>query len=225
MSNRPLAPAKLEYDKRYVLRVVEPTDIPHIEKALQLSIEELRVYMAWAHHLQERPQFIDRVVTQWWNYYRGEEYEMALFDKKSGDFLVYSGFYPTTRINHGCFEIGFWTSSEHKGKGLATLATQIQIILIFEYFKGDRIEITSNLENRASLRIIEKCGFRYEGELRNFYPQGTEEMFNHGYTKERRVSLFSLTPEDLPSLTWYPHIMDQLTLYPLLEPPRKFPLG
>lgn len=219
MFSRPLAPAKIEYNNQYVLRPVEPSDIVQIEKALELSLKDLRIYMSWAHHLQTREQFLDRVVTQWWNYYRGDEYEMGLFDKNSSEFLVYSGFYPTARINPNCFEIGFWTSSAHKGKGLATLATRMQIALIFEHFKGDRIEITSNLENQASLRVIEKCGFRYEGELRNFYPQGTEQMFENGYTKERRVSLFSLIPEDRASLTWYPSILDKITLYPILEPP------
>lgn len=219
MHNRPQAPARVEYNQQYILRPVEPADIPQIEKALHSSLKELRVYMAWAHHLQSRPQFFDRVVTQWWNYFRGDEYEMALFDKTSNEFLVYSGFYPTVRINSNCYEIGFWTSSAHKGKGLATLVTQIQIILIFEYFKGDRIEITSNLKNHASLRIIDKCGFHYEGELRNFYPQGTEQMFKAGYTKERRVSLFSLIPEDRASLQWYPTMLEKLTLFPVLDAP------
>jgi RimJ/RimL family protein N-acetyltransferase len=219
MSNRPLAPAKIEYNHHYVLRPVELADIPKIEEALSNSLNELRVYMAWAHYLQNRPQFIDRIVTQWWNYFRGDEYEMALFDKKSGEFLVYSGFYPTARINPNCFEIGFWTSSSHKGKGLATLTTQMQIALIFEYFKGDRVEITSNVENKASLAVIKKCGFHYEGELRNFYPQGSEEMFLHGYTKERRVSLYSLIPDDRPSLAWYAPLLEKLTLFPVLDQP------
>jgi RimJ/RimL family protein N-acetyltransferase len=222
MSNRPTAPAKIEYNQQFVLRPVEPADIPKIENALHDSLEDLRVYMSWAHHLQNRPQFIDRVVTQWWNYFRGDEYEMALFDKNSGEFLVYSGFYPTVRINPNSFEIGFWTSSKQKGKGFATLATQMQIILIFEYFKGDRIEITSNIKNQASLRVIEKCGFHYEGELRNFYPRGTVQMFEQGYTRERRVSLHSLIREDRPSLSWYPKIMEKLTLFPILDPPVRF---
>ena|ERR1700722_8328703 len=221
MSNRPLAPARVEYDQHYVLRPVEPSDIPQIEKALDRSSKELRVFMAWSHHLQGRPQFLERVVTQWWNYYRGDEYEMGLFDKATGEFLVYTGFYPTVRINPNCFEIGYWTSTEHSGKGFATLATQIQIALIFEYFKGDRIEITSSLENKASQQVIKKCGFQLEGKLRNFYPQGTEEMFAQGYQRERSAELFAMIPEDLPLLPWYSTILEKLTIFPFLDPPIK----
>jgi RimJ/RimL family protein N-acetyltransferase len=217
--NRPQSPSRLEYAEGFVLRPVIPDDIPQIEKALEVSLSELKVFMSWAHHLQSREQFLDRVVTQWWNYHRGDEFEMALFDKNSGDFLVYTGFYPTVRINPNSYEIGFWTSSAHRGKGLAALATQMQIALIFEYFKGERIEITCNLENKASLRVIEKCGFQSEGELRNFYPLGNAQMFEQGYTKERRVSLFSLIPEDRASLPWYRECVDKITLFPVLDPP------
>jgi len=218
MSQRPQAPACIEYDGKYLLRPVEPIDIPKIERALHDSLKELQVYMSWSHALQNRSQFLDRVVTQWWNYYRGDEFEMAMFDKSTGNFLVYTGFYPTARINPNCYEVGFWTSTVHRGKGFATLATQIQIALIFEHFKGDRVEITSNIENKASLRVIEKCGFKYEGELRNFYPRGTPVMFEHGYTRERRVYLFSLIPEDRLTLPWYSECLKKIIVFPVNEP-------
>jgi RimJ/RimL family protein N-acetyltransferase len=218
-SSRPVAPAKIVYQDLYELRPVSITDIPQIELALKNSLTELQVYMAWAHATKNQEQFFRRVITQWWNYFTGEEYEMALFDSKTGEFLAYTGFYPSIRINPRSFEIGYWTASAHRGKGYATLATKMQIALIFEHFKGDRIEITCNLENQASMRVIEKCGFQFEGHLRNFYPAGTEKMFGNGYTKERTVSLFSLIPEDRDSLAWYASFLQGLTLYPVLDTP------
>lgn len=224
MSNRPLPPAQVEYTGSYVLRPVGPADVPKIEEARSASLADLHVYMDWSHSPCDQTQSLQRVLAQWGNYFRGDDYEMALFDKKTGDFLVYTGFYPSLRLNPHCYEIGYWTSSEHKGKGFATLATQLQIALIFEYFKGDRIEITSSLENTASIRVIEKCGFHHEGVLRNFYPLGTESMHEAGYTRERRVALFSLIPEDRPHLPWYGPLVSQMTLYPLLDPPFKLVL-
>jgi RimJ/RimL family protein N-acetyltransferase len=221
--SKPTPPAKIEYDQRFILRPVEPADIHQIEKATLGSIHELYTYMHWSHKLQGRQQLFDRVVTQWMNYFSNHEFEMALFDKATGEFLVYTGFYPTARINPNCYEIGYWTVTEHKGKGYATLATQMQIALIFEYFKGDRIEITCSIENRPSLAVIKKCNFHFEGTLRNFYPQGTDEMFSRGYTRERTASLFSLIPEDRPSLPWYSDLVQKLVVYPVLDPP--FSLG
>ena len=216
---RILAPKKIEYAGQYVLRPVEPSDIPQIELARNASLADLQVYMDWAHIPFERSRFLDRILTQLSAYLKGDEYEMAFFDKKTGAFLVHTGFYPTVSMNPLCFEIGYWTSSEWAGKGFATLATQIQIALIFEYFKGDRIEITSNIENKASLHVIEKCGFHYEGELRHFFARGNEEMFSKGYTRERRAFIYSLIPEDITELAWYSDIVSQITLFPFLGDP------
>ena len=218
-ADRPIPPARLEYANRFVMRPVEPADIPKIEEARAASLSELHCYMDWSHQVGGQNSFLQRVLTQWANYFRGEDYEMALFDKQSGDFLVYTGFYPSLRLNPHAFEIGYWTSSKHKGKGYATLATRLQIALIFEYFHGDRIEITCSPQNPASLRVIEKCGFHFEGTLRNFYPSGTEAMYAAGYIRERSVQLFALLPEDRSHLSWYPPLLPQITLYPLLDPP------
>ena len=214
-----LPPTRVEFEGKYLLRPVEPGDLLAIERGRAASLPFLHRFMEWSHHPTDRERFLERILVQWGNYFRGDEYEMALFDRE-GEFLVYTGFYPTVRINPRCYEIGYWTSALHANKGFATLATQMQIALIFEYLKGDRIEITVSIENHASLKVIEKCGFRYEGELRNFYPQGTEEMHNNGYIRERRVSLFSLIPEDRPQLPWYSSIVEKSLVVPLLEQPR-----
>jgi RimJ/RimL family protein N-acetyltransferase len=221
-SDRPLPPARIEYGDRFVLRPVEPSDIPRIEEAKVASLADLHPYMDWSHRISSPAYFLNRVLTQWGSYFRGEDYEMALFDKQTSNFLVYTGFYPSLRLNPYAFEIGYWSSSLHKGKGLATLATRMQIALIFEYFHGERIEVTCSPHNQASLRVIEKCGFSYEGTLRNFYPQGTESMYAAGYVRDRSVQLFALLPEDRPHLPWYQSLTLQITLYPLLDPP--FPL-
>ncbi|MCC5832755.1 MAG: GNAT family N-acetyltransferase [Chlamydiales bacterium] len=217
---RPLPPARIEYKDLYVLRPVEPGDIPQIEEALEASLSDLRRFMSWAHHPLGREGMLERVLNQHALYFKGKEYELALFDKKTGAFLVYTGFYPTNRINPFCMEIGYWVSSLNKGKGLATLATRIQIALLFEYFKSDRVEITCSTENHASLRVIEKCGFHLEGELRNFYPKGNPRMYADGFTKERGGRLFSLVPEERPNLPWYREIVDNVVLFPLLERPQ-----
>lgn len=218
--SRPLPPCRIEYADRYVLRPVEPSDIPQIEEALQASLPDLRKFMNWAHHPLEREDFLGRILNQHALYFKGEEYELALFEKKTGTFLVYTGFYPTNRINPLCMEVGYWASSHHKGKGLATLATRIEIAVLFEYFKSDRVEITSSPLNHASLRVIEKCGFQFEGELRNFYPKGTPQMYAEGFVKERCARLFALVPEDRPNLPWYREIVDNVMLFHLLESPQ-----
>lgn len=215
---RPLPPARIEYQS-YVLRPVEPKDVPQIQEALGSTLPSLRRFMAWSHLLLTQQQFLERVIQQHANYFKGVDYELALLDKTSGEFLLYTGFYPSNRINPKAMEVGYWVSSKHQGKGLATLATQIQIALLFEYFKCDRVEITCSIENQASLRVIEKCGFHYEGELRNFYPKPTPEMVQNGFVEKREAKLFALIAEDRQDLPWYPNILVNSMLFPLLGTP------
>lgn len=217
---RPLSPAKIEFEDRYILRPVEPNDVPQIEEAFQASLPELSRFMRWAHQPLGREKFLERVLNQYSQYFKGTEYELALFDKAHDEFFVYTGFYPVSRINPLCLEIGYWVASKHAGKGFATLATRIEIALLFEYFQSDRIEITCSIENKPSLRVIEKCGFQFEGELRNFYPRGTPQMYADGFVKERRAALFAVTSQDRQHLPWYEEIVNGVTLYPLLENPK-----
>lgn len=213
----------MEYKDMYVLRPPRPEDFFKIEAAYNESLPELRKYMDWAHQPLSREKHIERIAEQYARYFLGIEYELALFDKKTDEFLFYSGCYPVNRINPMSMEIGFWTPTKHAGKGYASLSTKMLIALIFEYLKGDRIEITSNIENKASLRVIEKCGFVKEGTLRNFYPKGSIEMFKEGYTPERKVFMFSLIPEDRSMLPWYDDILSTCLVFPFLKEPT--PLG
>ena len=62
--SRPFPPCRIEYADRYVLRPVEPSDIPQIEEALQASLPDLRKFMNWAHHPLEREDFLGRILNQ-----------------------------------------------------------------------------------------------------------------------------------------------------------------
>lgn len=218
--SRPFPPARIEYET-FELRPIEPFDVPQITEALTNSLSALRQYMAWSHYPLSQQQFLERVLQQRTNYFKGVDYELGMFDKTTGEFLLYTGFYPSNRINPKCMEIGYWASSKHKGKGLTTLAAKIQIVLLFEYFKCDRIEITCHVENGASLRVIEKCGFQHEGELRNFYPQPSLQMVKDGFVEKREAHLFALISEDRPKLAWYPQVCAEITVFPLLGEPIK----
>jgi RimJ/RimL family protein N-acetyltransferase len=116
------------------------------------------------------------------------------------------------QFNPRATEIGYWTVAGHQGKGLATLVTQMLIITAFEALDSDRITITCNPTNSASQRVIEKCGFRYEGRLRNYYPEPTQEMLQNGYTTERSCFQYALIRKDRPTLLWYASLRDQLTI-------------
>lgn len=62
--------------------------------------------------------------------------------------------------------IGYVLSEDYWGKGLMTEAVKEVIRYLFEEVKLDIITIYHYPFNARSKRVIEKCGFKYEGTLR-----------------------------------------------------------
>ncbi len=66
-------------------------------------------------------------------------------------------------------ELGYSLSEDYWGKGLATEAAKEIIRFAFEKLWLDALMIKTSAENNRSQRVIEKCGFSYEGTLRKIY--------------------------------------------------------
>lgn len=66
-------------------------------------------------------------------------------------------------------ELGYSLSEEYWGKGLMTEAAARMVSYAFEVLHLDVLSITTRENNARSRRVIEKCGFKYEGTLRRTY--------------------------------------------------------
>ena len=85
--------------------------------------------------------------------------------------------------------IGYWISPTVAGKGITTIAVALATDYMFKVVGLHRIEIDIRPENKASLRIVEKLGFRFEG---------TKKGFIHINNAWRDHSVFALTAEEVP---------------------------
>lgn len=94
----------------------------------------------------------------------------AVVWKKSGAVIGSVGFQEDKfRPAVHSMEMGYSLSEEFWGRGIMTEAAREIIDYGFEYMRLDIISITTGEENAASRRVIEKCGFSYEGTLRKAY--------------------------------------------------------
>ncbi|MDE0547083.1 GNAT family N-acetyltransferase [Microbacterium sp. C7(2022)] len=64
--------------------------------------------------------------------------------------------------------IGYWVSRRFAGKGITPTAVALATDVCFTELRLHRMEICIRPENHASLRVVEKLGFRYEGLRRRF---------------------------------------------------------
>lgn len=85
--------------------------------------------------------------------------------------------------------IGYWVSRRFAGKGITPAAVAMATDMCFNELRLHRMEICIRPENVASLRIVEKLGFRYEGLRRRF-------IHIHGDWRDHYC--FALTREDVP---------------------------
>jgi [ribosomal protein S5]-alanine N-acetyltransferase len=72
-----------------------------------------------------------------------------------------------TRPSHREAEVGYVFHPEYWGRGYATEATVEMLRFGFGELKLHRIYATCDPKNRASARVLEKAGMRYEGHLRD----------------------------------------------------------
>lgn len=187
-----------------MVRPLQKEDAFALNIAVQESLVNLLPFMDWAHgELSEENQLARIINSSYLQHGLGCDF--AVFNS-SGDFLVAASWHSSKTRNKKCFEIGYWTNARHCNKGLATLVTKILTFTAFEHMGCDRVEIGCNKANHLSKKVIEKCEFIFEGEIRNYFSKPTEKMLKNKYSPERTYLLYGLTSEDLPKASWYSEI-------------------
>ena len=64
--------------------------------------------------------------------------------------------------------IGYWVSERFAGRGITPTSVALATDVCFTDMRLHRMEICIRPENVASLRVVEKLGFRYEGLRRRY---------------------------------------------------------
>lgn len=207
-----LPPKSIVYKNFIELGLLSPKDAPAIFQAVQESRESLRKFMSWAHFDADLIQTCSIFADFEAKSLKGEEVNFAGFDAHSGEFLFCAGLTPDSRLNKSAFDIGYWVSSKYQNRGIGTIAAKILTVLAFRHFQADRVSIVCNPDNQASLRIINKCGFHFEGTLRNFHAKPTPEMVAQGFSAITDISSFSLISQDLPEIGWFEEVYRDLSI-------------
>lgn len=90
----------------------------------------------------------------------------AVVDKDSDEVMGCVAIHSIDHM-HRSAEIGYWTVARARGCGIATRAVQILCRWAFEELELERLHLTADPDNGASLRVAEGCGFEKEGRLRS----------------------------------------------------------
>ncbi|MGH8161891.1 MAG: GNAT family N-acetyltransferase [Gammaproteobacteria bacterium] len=91
----------------------------------------------------------------------------SIRDQHTRQLIASLGFHSVSASNRTA-EITYTVRPERWGKGLATLTCSAAVSWGFHQRHWVRIQATTLEEHLASRRVLAKCGFEFEGKLRNF---------------------------------------------------------
>ena len=69
---------------------------------------------------------------------------------------------------HGLSRLGYSIGKEHWGRGYATAAVRTLLVQLFTKTAIVRIEADCSVHNPASMRVLDKCGFRKVGVKKEY---------------------------------------------------------
>lgn len=114
---------------------------------------------------EEVKELLDKYIS---SYERPDYYRWAVIEKASGECIGQIAYFLVDSKNHFA-EIEYCIGAEFQCRGYATEATKAVIAFGFDKINLHKVQICTKTINKPSRRVIEKCGFTYEGTLRDYF--------------------------------------------------------
>lgn len=108
-------------------------------------------------------------------------YRWAIINKSSSECIGQIAIFSTSSVNHSG-EIEYCIGREFQNTGYATEATIAVISYGFTQVGLHRIQICHKENNTPSKRVIEKCGLKFEGVLRDYFYMNGSYVNRHYYS-------------------------------------------
>lgn len=95
----------------------------------------------------------------------GRAVRFAIRDRQSRELLGVVGLDSCVHLHRSC-ELGYWLRRDATGRGIMTEAARACVEFAFARMAMHRIRCAAATDNSASLRVIARLGFRFEGIAR-----------------------------------------------------------
>jgi ribosomal-protein-serine acetyltransferase len=95
----------------------------------------------------------------------GRACRFTIRDRATRRFYGVVGLEALTHMHQSC-ELGYWLRTDVHGKGFMTEASRATITWAFQKLHAHRVRVAAATDNHASLAVIRRLGFRFEGIAR-----------------------------------------------------------
>ncbi len=154
---------------RRLLRAPQAGDGAALNEAMVESIESLQPWMPWAQTLPtpEQSELTCRQMAA--RFAQRSDLPMFIFER--GDGVGAGRLIGGTGLHRfdwsvPRFEIGYWCRRGMQGRGFVTEAVQTLLRFAFDSLHARRVEVRMSSANVRSRAVAERCGFAFEGLLR-----------------------------------------------------------
>ncbi len=151
---------------RLILRRFEYEDASDM---LELWVSKPEIQYLYSEPVYTTIEEVNELLKSYINSYENMNYyRWAIIDKLTHRCVGQIAFYFVDIKNHFA-EIEYCIATDFQNKGLMTEAVEAIIKYGFEKIVFHKIQISTKSINAQSKRVIEKCGFIYEGTLRDYF--------------------------------------------------------
>ncbi len=101
----------------------------------------------------------------------GQGWSLAIAETGTG--RAVGGVVLLTRPQPGVLGLGYWLAPASRGRGYAARAVDLMTTWALDMQDVARVEAWVEPDNGASIGLLRRCGFAYEGRLRSFLVFGS----------------------------------------------------
>lgn len=152
--------------KRLVLQPLDATDTRDLWSAVEVSRAHLEPWLAWVpftSSLDASGRYAEACASDW---DAARAARFSIRDRSSRRFLGVIGL-ESFAHTHESAELGYWLHVDAWGKGLMTEAGRAVLDWAFGPLNAHRVRVAAATDNHASLAVIRRLGFRFEGIARH----------------------------------------------------------
>ena len=155
----------IETDRLILRRFLYTDD----DAMLKYWIADEKIQSLYSEPVYETKEAVKELLDKYIGSYEREDYyRWAIIEKTTGECIGQIAYFLVDNKNHFA-EIEYCIGSNFQCKGFATEATKAVIKFGFEKMNLHKVQICTKTINAPSKRVIEKCGFNYEGTLRDYF--------------------------------------------------------
>lgn len=152
--------------ERLILRKFKISDD---EAMLKYWIADEKIQSLYSEPVYTTKAEVDELLEKYINsYQKNDYYRCAIIEKNSDECIGQIAYFLVDSKNNFA-EIEYCIGSDFQCKGYATEATKAVIQYGFDKINLHKVQICTKTINKPSKRVIEKCGFTYEGTLRDYF--------------------------------------------------------